>query len=85
MLILLEFLIYILYTYVCVCHRLVCSLGDNDKDTDEEINQWSRRCRPETTSEKMQSDSVRMKEHLSILHRVRLSLQLYYSIIYGII
>ncbi|XP_030273582.1 trichohyalin isoform X4 [Sparus aurata] len=49
--------------------RLVCSLGDNDKDTDEEINQWSRRCRPETTSEKMQSDSVRMKEHLFILHR----------------
>ncbi|KAM8760782.1 uncharacterized protein AB9X84_008727 isoform 4-T4 [Acanthopagrus schlegelii] len=50
-------------------YRLVCSLGDNDKDTDEEINHWSRRCRPERTSEKMQSDWVRMKERLSILQQ----------------
>nr|XP_046242081.1 trichohyalin [Scatophagus argus] len=50
-------------------YRLVCSLGDNDKDTDEEINEWSRRSRPERTSEKMQSDWVRMKERLFTLQQ----------------
>ncbi|KAK9522779.1 hypothetical protein VZT92_019225 [Zoarces viviparus] len=50
-------------------HRLVCSLGDNDEDTDEEINQWSRRCRPERTSEKMQSDWAKMKERLSTVRQ----------------
>ncbi|XP_031712277.1 trichohyalin isoform X4 [Anarrhichthys ocellatus] len=50
-------------------YRLVCSLGDNDKDTDEEINHWSRRCRPERTSEKMQSDWAKMKERLSTIRQ----------------
>ncbi|XP_059192770.1 trichohyalin [Centropristis striata] len=50
-------------------YRLACSLGDNDKDTDEEISHCSRRCRPERTSEKMQSDWVKMKERLSTLRQ----------------
>ncbi|XP_068559319.1 paramyosin isoform X2 [Cebidichthys violaceus] len=50
-------------------YRLVCSLGDNDKDTDEETNHWSRQCRPERTSEKMQSDWARMKERLSTIRQ----------------
>ncbi|XP_037634422.1 trichohyalin isoform X2 [Sebastes umbrosus] len=49
-------------------YRRVCSLGDNDKDTDEEMNHWSRRCR-EKTSEKMQSDWAKMKEWLSTLRQ----------------
>ncbi|TMS03954.1 hypothetical protein E3U43_000843 [Larimichthys crocea] len=44
--------------------RFASSSVDNDKDTDEEINHWSRRCRPERTSEKMQSDWAKMKERL---------------------
>ncbi|XP_070689489.1 trichohyalin [Pempheris klunzingeri] len=48
-------------------YRLVCSLGDTDKDTDEEIHGWSRRCRPERTSGRLQSDWVKMKERLSTL------------------
>ncbi|XP_044053052.1 trichohyalin isoform X2 [Siniperca chuatsi] len=50
-------------------YRLVCSLGDNDKDTDEEMTHWSRRCRPERTSEKMQSDWAKMKHQLSTLRQ----------------
>ncbi|XP_056232257.1 putative protein tag-278 isoform X2 [Seriola aureovittata] len=46
-------------------YRLVCSLGDKDKDTDEEINHWSGRCRSKRTSEKMQSDWAKMKERLT--------------------
>ncbi|KAM7018110.1 uncharacterized protein LKV04_002012 [Tautogolabrus adspersus] len=50
-------------------HRLVCSLEDKDKDTDEEMNQWRRSCRPERSSEKMQSDCAKMKERLSTLRQ----------------
>ncbi|XP_042277382.1 trichohyalin isoform X3 [Thunnus maccoyii] len=50
-------------------YRLVCSLSDADKDTDEEINHWSRRCRPERTSEKMRSNWEKMKEYLSSLRQ----------------
>ncbi|TKS78680.1 hypothetical protein D9C73_012493 [Collichthys lucidus] len=49
--------------------RFASSSVDNDKDTDEEINQWSRRCRPERTSEKMQSDWAKMKERLCTLRQ----------------
>ncbi|KAF7665539.1 hypothetical protein LDENG_00140360 [Lucifuga dentata] len=53
--------------------RLVCSVGVDEKDTDEEENLWSRRCRPERTSgsqlDKSQSDWVKMKERLSILRQ----------------
>ncbi|XP_076587924.1 uncharacterized protein LOC143321450 isoform X2 [Chaetodon auriga] len=49
-------------------YRLVCSLGD-DKDTDEEMNDCSRRCRPERTSEKMQSDWAKTKARLSALQQ----------------
>ncbi|XP_070821299.1 trichohyalin [Chaetodon trifascialis] len=50
-------------------YRLVCSVGDNDKDTDEEMNGCSRRCRPERTSEKMQSDWAKTKARLSALQQ----------------
>ncbi|XP_078105767.1 uncharacterized protein LOC144517557 [Sander vitreus] len=50
-------------------YRLVCSLEDNDNDTDEEINNWSSRRRPERTSEKMHSDWAKMKERLSTLRQ----------------
>ncbi|XP_031164738.2 trichohyalin isoform X2 [Sander lucioperca] len=50
-------------------YRLVCSLEDNDNDTDEEMNHWSSRCRPERTSEKMHSDWAKMKERLSTLRQ----------------
>ncbi|XP_027133479.1 trichohyalin isoform X3 [Larimichthys crocea] len=49
--------------------RFASSSVDNDKDTDEEINHWSRRCRPERTSEKMQSDWAKMKERLCTLRQ----------------
>ncbi|XP_029295745.1 trichohyalin isoform X2 [Cottoperca gobio] len=49
--------------------RLVCSLEDNEKDTGEEMNRRSKRCRPERTSEKMQSDWAKMKERLSTLRQ----------------
>lgn len=71
MLILHIFLTYTLCMFVY--HRLVCSL--DDKDSDEDTNHWSRRCRPERTSEKMQSDWAKMKERLSTLQQVRMSLQ----------
>lgn len=66
----------------CLC-RCVCSLGDND--TDEEINQRSRRCRPEKTLEKMQSDWFKMKDLLSTLQQVRMSPTVYFSITFSII
>ncbi|KAM7391992.1 hypothetical protein PAMP_022636 [Pampus punctatissimus] len=50
-------------------YRLVCSLGEADKDTDEEINHCSRRCRRGRTSEKMQSNLEKMKERLSTLRQ----------------
>ncbi|XP_032371734.1 trichohyalin isoform X2 [Etheostoma spectabile] len=50
-------------------YRLVCSLEDNDNDTDEEMNHWSSRCRPERTSEKMHSDWAKMKMRLSTLRQ----------------
>lgn len=68
-----------------VYRRLVCSLGDTDKDTDEEMNHWSRRCRPERTSEKLQSDWVKTEERLSTLRQVRMSLPVYFSIVCNII
>ncbi|XP_026178101.1 trichohyalin isoform X2 [Mastacembelus armatus] len=46
-------------------YRLLCSLDDNDKDTDEE--DWNRRCRPERTSEKL--NQAKMKERLSNLQK----------------
>ncbi|CAK6966516.1 trichohyalin isoform X4 [Scomber scombrus] len=49
-------------------YRLVSSLGDADKDTDEEVNNC-RRCRPKRTSEKMQSHWQKMKERLSTLRQ----------------
>ncbi|XP_068461118.1 trichohyalin [Clinocottus analis] len=49
--------------------RLVCSLGADEKDTDEERNPWSRRSRSERTSEKMQSDWAKMKERLSTIRQ----------------
>ncbi len=64
----------------------MCSLGDDDKDTDEEMNHWSRKCRPERTTEKMQCDWVKTKERLSTLRQVRMSLSLYHiSIIIDVI
>lgn len=56
---------------ICLC-RPICSLGD--KDTDEEINHHSRRCRPKRISEKMQSDWFKMNNRLSTLRQVRKSL-----------
>ncbi|XP_045890395.1 myosin-11 isoform X4 [Micropterus dolomieu] len=49
-------------------YRLVC-LGDYDKDTDEEMNHRSRKCRSEKTSEMLQCDWVKMKERLSTLRQ----------------
>nr|XP_033474947.1 trichohyalin isoform X2 [Epinephelus lanceolatus] len=49
--------------------RLVHSSGNNDKDTDKEMNPSNRRCWPERTSEKMQSDWAKMKERLSALRQ----------------
>ncbi|KAG7223490.1 hypothetical protein INR49_015483 [Caranx melampygus] len=43
--------------------------SDNDKDTDEEVNHWSWRCRPKRTSEKMQSDWAKMKQRLTDLQQ----------------
>ncbi|XP_060895241.1 trichohyalin isoform X2 [Labrus mixtus] len=48
-------------------YRLVCSL--EDKDTDEEMNHWRRSCRPERSSEKMQSDCAETRERLSTLQQ----------------
>ncbi|KAF1389157.1 hypothetical protein PFLUV_G00070540 [Perca fluviatilis] len=45
-------------------YRLVCSLEENDNDTDEEMNHW-----PERTSDKMHSDWAKMKERLSTLRQ----------------
>lgn len=45
-------------------------VGDND--TDEEINPW--RCRPDRTREKMQSEWIKMKDLLSQLQKVSMSL-----------
>ncbi|XP_047447589.1 trichohyalin [Mugil cephalus] len=50
-------------------HRTVCSLSDNDKDTDEEMNPWRRKSNPERTSEKLQSDWTKMKEQLRNLQQ----------------
>ncbi|XP_035495332.1 myosin heavy chain, skeletal muscle isoform X2 [Scophthalmus maximus] len=48
-------------------YRLECSSGDDDKDTDEDTNHWSGRCRSENTSVKMQS--AKMKERLANLRQ----------------
>ncbi|KAK5871483.1 hypothetical protein PBY51_004364 [Eleginops maclovinus] len=50
-------------------YRHVCSLDDINKDTEQELNPRSSRCRPERTSQKMQSDWAKMKERLSTLHQ----------------
>ncbi|KAI3372856.1 hypothetical protein L3Q82_023299, partial [Scortum barcoo] len=50
-------------------YSLVCSLGDNEKDTDEESNHWRRRRRPERTLERARSDWADMKERLSELRQ----------------
>ncbi|XP_054867244.1 early endosome antigen 1 isoform X2 [Amphiprion ocellaris] len=50
-------------------YRLVCSLSDNEKDTDEEIIHCSGRSRPERTSAKMKSDWATLKERLSNLQQ----------------
>ncbi|XP_071339047.1 trichohyalin isoform X2 [Trachinotus anak] len=50
-------------------YRLVNSLGDNDKDTDEETNHWSGRCRSTRKSEKMHTDWAKMKERLTNLQQ----------------
>ncbi|XP_077942768.1 uncharacterized protein LOC120831214 isoform X3 [Gasterosteus aculeatus] len=50
-------------------YRLVCSSGDGDQDTDEEVNPWRRQSRTERTPEKTQSDWARMKERLSTIRQ----------------
>ncbi|KAI9535731.1 hypothetical protein NQZ68_041577 [Dissostichus eleginoides] len=50
-------------------YRHVFSLDHNKKDTEEELNQRSGRCRPERTSQKMHSDWAKMKERLSTLQQ----------------
>ncbi|XP_034004398.1 trichohyalin isoform X2 [Trematomus bernacchii] len=50
-------------------YRHVCSLDHNKKDTEEELNQRSGRCRPERTSQKMHSDWAKMRERLSTLQQ----------------
>ncbi|XP_022077964.2 trichohyalin isoform X2 [Acanthochromis polyacanthus] len=50
-------------------YGLVCSLSDNEKDTDEEIIHCSGRSRPERTSAKMKSDWAALKERLSNLRQ----------------
>ncbi|KAJ4942069.1 hypothetical protein JOQ06_011939 [Pogonophryne albipinna] len=50
-------------------YRHVCSLDHNKKDTEEELNQRSGRCRPERTSQKMHSDWAKMKGRLSTLQQ----------------
>ncbi|KAL6114176.1 uncharacterized protein ACO6RY_05009 [Pungitius sinensis] len=50
-------------------HRRVCSSGDGDKDTDEEVNHWRRQSSTERTPEKMESDGAKMKERLSTLRQ----------------
>lgn len=73
--------ILLIYTLcMFVYHRFASSSVDNDKDTDEEINHWSRRCRPERTSEKMQSDWAKMKERLCTLRQVIIGLSVYYLV-----
>lgn len=59
--------------------RLVCSFGDNDKDTDEEINRWNRVCR---------TDWVNMKErlpnHIYINNAIYFILSILYYILYNL-
>ncbi|XP_034397102.1 trichohyalin [Cyclopterus lumpus] len=50
-------------------YRLVCSLGDNEKTTDEEMDHGSRRSRPERTPEKKPSDWAKMKRRLSTIRQ----------------
>ncbi|XP_034727852.1 trichohyalin [Etheostoma cragini] len=50
-------------------YRLVCSLENNDNNTDEEMNHWSSGCRAERKSEKMHSDWAKMKMRLSTLRQ----------------
>ncbi|XP_051279594.1 trichohyalin [Dicentrarchus labrax] len=45
------------------------SSGENDKDTDEEMNHWTRRSRPERASEKTLSDWAKTKGRLSTLQQ----------------
>lgn len=70
------FLFFLVYDFTIIIfhgclRRHLCPL--DDKDTDEEVCRRSRRCRPERTLEKMQSDWLRMKDHLSALRQVRMS------------
>lgn len=50
-----------------VLPRVVCSLSDNDRDTEEDFTDERERFRPE----KMHSDSTKLKKRLSELRHVR--------------
>nr|XP_020458076.1 trichohyalin-like [Monopterus albus] len=45
-------------------YRLVYSLDENDQNGNEKMNHWTRRCRSQRTSEKMQLDRAKLKERL---------------------